>query len=186
MLIRIKQGRNWRFHSAQFDLPQSQELATGSSWISGRAPAQIEGECRMTMVSALRTRLESLRNSVALRIREVAMRREVAQEFANLGGRDLDRVLADIGCTRDELGTFINNAPHARPVLDAMILRLGLEKAFAFAEPTLLRDIERRCATCPTQGICRRWLGKRGSPAEYRLFCPNAGNFDQLNGKAAA
>ena len=59
----------------------------------------------MSMVSALRAWLEDLRTSAALRIREAAMRREIAQEFANLGGRDLDRVLADIGCTRDDLGT---------------------------------------------------------------------------------
>lgn len=138
------------------------------------------------MASALLTWLEDLKNSVSLRIQEAAMRQQVAQELANLGGRDLDRVLADIGCTRDELGTLINNAPRARPLLDAMILRLGLEKAFAFAEPTLLRDMERRCATCPTHRICRRWLGKGGSPGEYRLFCPNVGNFDLLNEKAAA
>jgi hypothetical protein len=138
------------------------------------------------MVSALRTWLEGLRASAALRIREAAMRREIAQEFANLGGRDLDRVLADIGCTRDELGTLIDNAPHSRPLLDAMVLQLGLERTFAFAEPTLLRDIERRCAICPTQAVCRRWLGKSGSPGGYRAFCPNTGNFDRLNGKAVA
>jgi hypothetical protein len=79
-----------------------------------------------------------------------------------------------------------HNAPRSKPLLDTMILRLGLEKDFAFGGPTLSRDIERRCATCPTQALCSRWLGKGGAPDEYRLFCPNAGNFDLLTGKAAA
>jgi hypothetical protein len=140
----------------------------------------------MTMVSALLTRLQGLKTSVAIRFREAAMRREVAQELTNLGSRDLDRVLADIGCTRDDLSTLVDNAPRARPLLDAMILRLGLEKAFACADLPLLRDIERRCATCPKHGICRQWQSKGGTPGEYRVFCPNARNFDLLSGKAAA
>ncbi len=140
----------------------------------------------MSMFSALLCRLRSLRAAVAARQEDAAMRRRMAQEFANLGGRDLDRMLADLGCAREDLATIIKNAPRSKPLLDAMVLKLGLERAFAFGEPPLLRDIERNCATCPTQAICSRWLSKGGAPGEYRLFCPNAGNFDLLTGKAAA
>jgi hypothetical protein len=140
----------------------------------------------MSMVSALSAGLRGFRAAVASRLREAALRRDIAQEFANLGGRDLDRVHADVGCTREELSVLIRNAPQSRPLLDAMVLRLGLEKAFAFAGPPLLRDIERRCATCSTQAVCSRWLSRAGAPGEYRAFCPNAGNFDLLGGKTAA
>jgi hypothetical protein len=140
----------------------------------------------MTIASALRAGFQGLKAAVASRIREAAMRQEIAQELAGLGGRDLDRVLADIGCTRDEIDTLVHNAPRSKPLLDAMILRLGLERAFAFAAPSLMRDIERRCAICPTQPICSRWLGKGGSAGEYRSFCPNAGNFDLLTGERRA
>lgn len=140
----------------------------------------------MTMLSNLLCGLRDLNAKARSRLHDAAMRRRTAQEFADLGSRDLDRVLADLGCTREDLEVLINNAPRSRPLLDAMILRLGLEKEFALGEALVLRDIERRCATCPTQTICGRWLSKGGAPGEYRLFCPNAGNFDLLSGKTAA
>lgn len=130
--------------------------------------------------------LRALKARVTSYLRDAAVRRQVAQEFASLGSRDLDRVLADIGCSRDDLATIIDNAPRSKSLLDAMILRLGLEKAFAFAGPPLLRDIERRCATCEAQGRCSGWLNKGRASDDYRLFCPNAGNFELLTGKAAA
>lgn len=140
----------------------------------------------MTMFSNVLYGLRNLSARAKSRLHDAIMRRQMAQEFADLGSRDLDRVLADLGCAREDLPTIINNAPRSKPLLDGMILRLGLEKAFAFCEPPLLREIERRCATCPTQAICGRWLNKGGAPGEYRLFCPNASNFDLLTGKVAA
>jgi hypothetical protein len=137
------------------------------------------------MLSALSCRLRRLGAAMTSRHRDAVIRRGLAQEFAGLGC-DLDRVLADIGCSRDDLAAIIANAPRSRPLLDAMILRLDLEKEFAFADPRLLRHIERCCATCPTQAVCSRWLSTRGAPDEYRLFCPNAGNFALLTKAAAA
>lgn len=131
--------------------------------------------------------LRTLKARVASYFRDAAARRHVAQEFAGLGSRDLDRVLADIGCSREDLATIIQNAPRSKPLLDAMILRLRLEKAFALAGPELLRDIERRCATCGVQGRCSAWLRKGRASDDYKLFCPNAGNFNLLtNGIAGS
>jgi len=140
----------------------------------------------MTILSNLLHGLRNLSAKVTSRLDDAAIRHRMAQEFVDLGSRDLDRVLADIGCAREDLAVLIKNAPRSRSLLEAMILRLGLEKEFALGEPLLLRDIERRCGTCPTHAICGRWLGKGGAPGEYRLFCPNAGNFDLLSGKTAA
>lgn len=127
---------------------------------------------------------QGLKSRVVSCFRDAAARRQVAQEFATLGRRDLDRVLAEIGCSREDLATIIRNAPRSKPLLDSMVLRLGLEKPFAFAGPELLRDIERRCATCGAQARCGAWLRKGRASDDYRLFCPNAGNFNSLRGVA--
>jgi hypothetical protein len=123
-----------------------------------------------------------LKSWVVSSIRDAAARRRIAQEFASLGRRDLDRVLADIGCSREDLVAIVRNAPRAKPLLDSMVLRLGLEESFALAGPELLRDIERRCATCGSQGRCGAWLRKGRASDDYRQFCPNAGNFSFLKG----
>jgi len=80
----------------------------------------------------------------------------------------------------------LGSARRERPLLDAMILQLGLERAFAFAEPPLLSDIERRCEACATRGICRQWLQAGEATQAYRRFCPNARNFDVMTGHTAA
>jgi hypothetical protein len=127
---------------------------------------------------------QGLKSWVVSYFRDAAVRRQVAQELATLGRRDLDRILAEIGCSREDLATIVRNAPRSRSLLDAMVLRLGLEKQFAFAGPELMRDIERRCATCDAQARCGAWLRKGRASDDPRLFCPNAGNFRFLRGAA--
>lgn len=118
-------------------------------------------------------------------LRDAKARRRLAREFGRLGSRDLDRVLTEIGCSREELSVLIHNAPRSRPLLDGMIFRLGLEREFALGDAELVRDIERRCATCAAQGRCDAWLRAGRASDDYRLFCPNAGNFGLLAGKTA-
>ena len=121
-----------------------------------------------------------LEASVRRYLDDAAIRRELRAEFAGLGG-DLDRVLADVGMSRAELDTLIDNAPRSRMLLQSMLRRLGLETRLAAVAPQLIRTVERRCATCGNQRECGDWIG-RGAPGEdYRRFCANVEAFDALS-----
>jgi hypothetical protein len=117
---------------------------------------------------------------------DVAIRRQLREELAGLGS-DLDRVLAEIGITRNEMEALIANAPRSRPLLQAMLKRLGLDQRMACLAPDVIRSIERRCATCSHQTECGTWVAHGHADDGYRQFCPNAATFDTLPraGKAA-
>ncbi len=135
---------------------------------------------------SLMRRMRGLAASVGSYRRDAAERRRLAREFARLDDRDIARVLADIGCSREDLRTLIDNAPRSPVLLHAMTARLGLETAFAGATSDMVRDIERRCTTCTAQSRCSRWLRRGGVDAGYKQFCPNTGNFEEIAPAAPA
>ena len=134
----------------------------------------------MCVMDSLVRRVRGLTAAAGSYFRDAAERRRVAQEFARLDERDVARVLADIGCSREDLRALINNAPHAPVLLRAMTAKLGLEAAFAAAGSDTVRDIERRCTTCVSQARCRHWLRRAGTDDGYKQFCPNTGNFEAM------
>jgi uncharacterized protein YjiS (DUF1127 family) len=134
----------------------------------------------MCVINSLVMRVRGLTAAAGSYFRDAAERRRVAREFARLDDRDVTRVLADIGCSREDLRAIINNAPRSPVLLKAMTARLGLEAAFAAAGSDTVRDIERRCTTCTAQARCRRWLHRNGTDDGYKQFCPNTGNFEVM------
>ena len=125
-------------------------------------------------------RFNTLKASIRRYLDDAAIRRELREELAGLGGGDLDRVLADIGISREEMETVIVNAPRSRMLLQSMLRRLDLDKRLSLMAPQLVRTIERRCATCGNQRECGDWMGK-GAPGDaYKTFCPNAETFDNI------
>jgi hypothetical protein len=133
----------------------------------------------MDMCGSVMDRVRSFKASIRRYLDDAAMRRDLRQELAELGG-DLDRILAEIGMTRAELDVLIENAPRSRMLLQSMLQRLDLGKRLAMTAPQLVRSIERRCATCGSQSACEDWM-TRGAPGDgYRSFCPNAEAFDAL------
>jgi uncharacterized protein YjiS (DUF1127 family) len=134
----------------------------------------------MCVMDSFIRRVRGLTAAAGSYFRDAAERRRVAQEFARLDDRDVARVLADIGCSREDLRALINNAPRSPALLRAMTARLGLEAAFAAAGSDMVRDIERRCTTCTAQARCRRWLHRGGTDDGYKQFCPNTGNFEEM------
>lgn len=131
----------------------------------------------MCVMSSLVRRARDVANDAWMYFRDMKERRRVAQEFARLDDRDVGRVLADIGCSREDLRILINNAPRSHRLLDAMVARLGLEAAVVAAASETVRDIERRCTTCADQPRCRSWLRRGAAGDDYKQFCPNAENF---------
>lgn len=131
----------------------------------------------MCMINTLFGRMRHLASTAGDWLRDAAIRRRVAQEFAQLDARETDRVLADIGCTRDDLRAVIENAAWAPDLLKRMTARLGLTAAFAATDPQIMREIERRCTTCAETRRCRRFLADATANDTTAEFCPNAGNF---------
>lgn len=121
-----------------------------------------------------------LAQSLVAAARERLNRRRSVSELAGLEGRDLDRVLADIGCDRDEVMTLMRCSASARPLVDRMIERLGLAAAVAAAGPGLMRELEHRCGMCRVQRRCGKWMRANADPDAYREFCPNTPNFDAI------
>lgn len=134
----------------------------------------------MKACTALMGRFQSWKSRIGSHFRDAAVRRELREELAGLSGRDLDCVLADIGLTRDEMETVIENAPRSRSLLESMMWRLALDRTLPATASQLLREIERRCATCDHQKACGDWIGKGAQDDGYRSFCPNAATFDNL------
>ncbi|HEX6979512.1 MAG TPA: DUF6455 family protein [Alphaproteobacteria bacterium] len=132
------------------------------------------------MLGRLARTIRSIVRGLAAAVREEIDHRRTSQELASLDGRDLDRVLTDIGCNRQELADLIRRSAAPRLLLDQMILRLGLERPFMFLEPGMVRELELRCGTCRARRRCARWLRDGRDRDGYRRFCPNAGNFDVL------
>jgi hypothetical protein len=129
------------------------------------------------MISSLVRRVRDVAQDARIYLRDRAERWRVAQEFARLDDRDVGRVLADIGCSRDDLRAVIDNAPRSHRLLETMVARLGLEAQVAATDSNVRREIERRCTTCATQSRCQRWLRRGATDDGYKQFCPNAENF---------
>ena len=130
--------------------------------------------------------IQDIKSAIASHRRDAATRRELRQELAGLSRHDFDRVLADIGLSRDEMETVIQNAPRSRKLLDSMVRRLDLQRGLSLAAPRIVRDLERRCATCGNQKDCGEWFAAEAPGDGYRNFCPNASAFDALLRKEAA
>jgi uncharacterized protein YjiS (DUF1127 family) len=129
---------------------------------------------------ALTERFQSLKARIGSHFRDAAVRRALREELAGLSSHDMDRVLADIGLTREEMDKAIENAPRSRGLLESMLRQVGFGRVLPAAGSTLLREIERRCATCNRQKDCSDWLGKGTQDGGYRRFCPNAAILDNL------
>lgn len=130
--------------------------------------------------SSLMGRLRAAKASIARYFDDAAIRRELRSELAGLRGHDFERVLAELGVNRDELEIVIRNAPRSRILFQSMLRRLGLDRRLSLFAPELVRQIERRCATCGNQKECGDWMEKGAPGQTYQQFCPNAETFDSL------
>ncbi|NQV84780.1 MAG: hypothetical protein HQ494_13280 [Rhodospirillales bacterium] len=66
----------------------------------------------------------------------------------------------------------------------AMMAHIGLDPGIAIGESlrikAIMRVTRRRCAACPNEGYCERWLA--GEVEGPNTFCPNAPTFEALAG----
>jgi hypothetical protein len=116
----------------------------------------------------------------ALAIRERNVLRTELAELAAKG--ELDRALADAGLTRSQVGTLIDNHPHACQLLGQMIERLGVDPVRLEAVESM-REVSWRCTTCTEKQRCADWLAD-GRGEGWYAFCPNAASFSAAKREA--
>ncbi|MEE9300261.1 MAG: DUF6455 family protein [Alphaproteobacteria bacterium] len=102
------------------------------------------------------------------------------RDFGRLQGRELDRALADIGLTRNDLSSLLKGCPIARQMFPRMMERIGVDTERAWRDPKFMGRIELACRACSVRRHCQRWLRSDEPAAGYRAFCPNASEFDRL------
>ncbi len=61
--------------------------------------------------------------------------------------------------------------------MKSMMIRAGLDPKIATLQfGAIMKEAQRRCLKCRTEGFCERWL--RGITTGENTFCPNARLFD--------
>ncbi len=121
------------------------------------------------------------RRRLSRMLRDANARAELRQEFANLEQAGvLDTVLSDMGLSRLEMPTIVENHPGARRRLAGMLRRLGIRTTKAVRGGVEMRAIQQACLLCEAGGRCERWL-RGSSHDDPRRFCPNAEAFDDLD-----
>jgi hypothetical protein len=120
-----------------------------------------------------RTMLDDARERAALR-RDLAALESVGE---------LDRVLADLGLSRDGIPLLMKNHPRSARLLAGMMQRLGIPTP---QDPWIrarlhpqLTEIRQQCVMCTKTRRCERWQ-RSGASTGHAAFCPNAAALVQL------
>lgn len=125
--------------------------------------------------------LDAARARVAERYRHWRARSRLRRELAELPASEFDRVLADAGMSRSDLATMFGGRAGNRGLMARMMAHFGLRmNQVPVAYWGALKDAERVCAYCKSDGRCRRWLNWGAKNDAPRLFCPNAELFDEM------
>jgi hypothetical protein len=100
-----------------------------------------------------------------------------ADEFAHIAH--------DLAVAPGDLDVLVCQGPHAADELPKLLEALGIdEKAIARAQPLVLRDMERVCASCEHKRQCDHDLATGSSGQHYEGYCGNAPTISTLVQKA--
>ncbi len=82
-------------------------------------------------------------------------RREL-NEIRQLNTAEFDRIASELRVSPSDLNELVRQGPHAADELPKLLKVLGIdEEALARTQPLVLRDMERVCALCASQGSMR-------------------------------
>jgi hypothetical protein len=110
-------------------------------------------------------------------------------KYGNSGRRDLQhcdsnevtRMASELGVTPDQLRDLSGKAPDSADSVQDMLAALDLDpKAVAKADPLVMRDLQRLCATCGNKKRCKHELATGSASGHFRDFCPNAYTLEAL------
>jgi hypothetical protein len=98
---------------------------------------------------------------------------------------ELDRIAREFGMTPANLHMLVRQGPNSADELQKMLRSLGIDQeAIWWAEPALLRDMERVCPFCEHKRQCCHELEAGTAPANYEEYCANADSIDVLRFKS--
>ena len=101
------------------------------------------------------------------------------QELACCGHDEVAHIARDVGVSASELQTLAGRWPDSANLLDRRVAALGLEQ-IAHSEPQVLRDLQRVCGQCASEGRCERDLNSGAGDRSWRDYCPNVATLDAL------
>ena len=108
--------------------------------------------------------------------------RRLRGQIADLSEQELDRALHDLGLTRRDLFTISNRNPDHRNRMAKLLEHFEVDPERALPRYWgALKDAERLCARCRNVTRCRVWLAWGLGNDAPRVFCPNAGLFDEIS-----
>ncbi|HXX85927.1 MAG TPA: hypothetical protein VEN29_18350 [Casimicrobiaceae bacterium] len=91
---------------------------------------------------------------------------------------ELDAVLEVVGLTREQLTALQVSPIASAELMQAMLARRGFRSIDA--DGRRAEDLQLRCRACKSWRECRRWVAGEGQDGDYRLFCPNAEDFEEV------
>jgi hypothetical protein len=77
----------------------------------------------------------------------------------------------DVGVPPDELRVVTGKGEHAADLLVRRLRTLGLKARRI--DPAVMRDLQRCCSECASQGLCVHELEDRPRHATWPDYCPN-------------
>lgn len=111
-------------------------------------------------------------------------RRDI-REIRGLNRNEFDGIARELRVTPADLDTFVRQGPHAVDELPKLLKALGIdEQALSRAQPLVLRDMARVCASCLRKAQCDHDLDAGTSALHYGEYCLNASTIDALDQKA--
>ena len=142
-------------------------------------PAAPEG-----MRERMGTALANLRQRFVTMLDDARERAALRRDLATLErAGELDRVLGDLGLSRDGIPLLMRNHPRSARLLAGMMQRLGIATPQdswirARLHPQL-SEIRRQCLMCAKTRRCERWQHSAASTGNA-AFCPNAAALAEL------
>ncbi len=128
-------------------------------------------------VAGLRRRMKTALDDA----RERASLRRDLLALEHMG--ELDRVLGDLGLSRDGIPLLLKNHPRSARLLAGMMARLGIPSP---QDPWIrarlhpqLTEIRQQCLMCGETRRCARWL-RSDATIGHETFCPNAAALARL------
>jgi Family of unknown function (DUF6455) len=107
--------------------------------------------------------------------------RQAIREIRGLDSGEFGSIAHDLRVTPDELDALVRGGPHATDELARLLKALGIEeKELSRAEPLVMRDMARVCASCQQKRRCNRDLDAATSAEHYADYCLNAATIEGL------
>jgi hypothetical protein len=119
------------------------------------------------------------RPSLVSRLIEWWLKGPPGHDIDRLRPSELEHMAHDLGLQPSELVRLAQRDAHAEILLYRRLQALGLA-ATDVERLGLKRDLERTCALCTEQEICRHDLDMRPDSDDWKNYCPNSGVLDAV------